>query len=142
MEKNVRTFYLILFLCTFFIQIQPGLSSTLNSDGDHSQSPKKIAVAAVGDSITSEISSVAGRAPYYLIFDEKGVLLKTLKNPAQFQRGGASSRVVALLKNESVTIIIAGRFGNKMINQLKTDKIEYNEHKGIVKNIVESILKK
>ena len=36
----------------------------------------KIAVAAVKKEVGSDISGQAGRAPYYLIFDESGDLLE------------------------------------------------------------------
>ena len=136
MRKIFRTFALILILSTFFFQVQQSLSIT-----DNSKSPKKIAIAAVSDSVNSEISKVAGRAPYFLLFDEKGVFIKSIKNSAQSRRGGASSVVVDLLKKESVKTIIAGQFGDKMVRQLKTNKIEYHEHAGVAKKIVETFIK-
>ena len=141
MRKNLRTFCLVLFVSAFFMQAQQGLSIKRNSDVDNSKSSNRIAVAAVGDSVTSEISKVAGRAPYYLVFDGNGVFLKSLKNPSLSQRRGASSVVVGLLKKESVKTVIAGKFGYKMKKLLETNKIEYHEHSGIAKDIVEAIVK-
>ena len=141
MRKNSITFYLILFLFTFIFHVQHALSITPHSDADSSKSSDKIAIAAVGDSVTSEISDVAGRAPYYLIFDGNGVFLKSIKNPSQNQRGGASSVVVNLLLKESVKTIIAGKFGNKMIGQLKMNKIAYHERAGMAKKTVEIFIK-
>ena len=141
MKEKLRIFYLVLFLSAFFLQAQQCLSMTHNSDVDSSKSSNKIAVAAVGDSANSEISKVAGRAPFILIFDGKGVFLKSIKNPSQNQRGGASSVVVNLLLKESVKAIIAGRFGDKMVRQLKTNKIEYHECTGIVKETLEKFIK-
>jgi len=108
---------------------------------DNSQSSNRIAIAAVGDSVTSEISKRAGRAQYYLVFDGNGVFLKSLKNPSRSQGRGASSGVVNLLIKESVKTVIAGKFGDKMKKLLKMNKIEYHEHAGIAKEIVESIIK-
>lgn len=141
MRKNLRTFYLVLFFSAFFLQAQLGLSITDNSDADDSKSLNKIAIATVGDSVTSEISKVAGRAPYFLLFDEKGVFLKSIKNPAQNQGRGASSGVVNLLLKESVKTVIAGRFGDKMKKQLEANKIEYHEHAGVSKKIVKTFIK-
>jgi predicted Fe-Mo cluster-binding NifX family protein len=135
--KNLKTFVSVLFLSTFFFQVQYGLSFT-----DNSKSSNKIAIATVGDSVNSEISKVAGRAPYYLIFDEKGKLLKSIKNPSQNRRGGASSVVVNLLLKESVKTFIAGKFGNKMVSQLKKNKIEYHECAGIAKENLKKLIKK
>ena len=141
MRKILRTFCLVLFVSAFFMQTQQSLSITPNSDVDNLKSSNRIAIAAVGDSVTSEISKVAGRAPYYLVFNGNGVFLKSLKNPSRSRGRGASSGVVDFLKKESVKTVIAGRFGNKMKKQLETNKIEYHEHAGIAKDIVETIIK-
>ena len=141
MKENLRTFYLVLFLSTFFMQVQQCLSITPNSDVDSLKTSSRIAIAAVGDNVTSEISKVAGRAPYYLIFDGNGVFLKAIKNPSQNRRGGASSVVVNILIKESVKTVIASKFGDKMKNRLKANKIEYHEHTGTVKKTVETVLK-
>ena len=141
MKKKLGVFFLVLFLTTFFIQVQQSLATKIFSDADTSKSSNRIAVASVGDSATSEISQRAGRASYYLIFDGNGVFLKSIKNPALNRRGGASSVAVALLLKESVKTVIAGRFGNKMISQLNANKIEYHEHSGIAKKIVKTYLK-
>ena len=141
MRKNFRTLCLVLFLSTFFFQVQHALPITPNSDAEDSKSLNKIAIATVGDSVNSEISKVAGRAPYYLIFDGNGVLLKSIKNPSQNRRGGASSVVVNFLKKESVKTIISGKFGDTMVRQLKTNKIEYHENVGVAKKTVETFIK-
>jgi len=108
---------------------------------DSLKTSSRIAIAAVGDSVTSEISKRAGRAPYYLVFDGNGVFLKSLKNPSQNRGRGASSGVVNLLIKESVKTVIAGKFGDKMKKLLEMNKIEYHEHAGIAKEIVEKIIK-
>ena len=141
MKKKLGTFCVVLFVSTFFLQVQQSLSVTGDSEVDSLKSSNRIAIAAVGDSVTSEISNKAGRAPYYLIFDANGVFLKSVKNPAKTQGRRASSSVVELLKKESVKTVIAGKFGHKMKNLLKTNSIEYHEHGGIAKKILETILK-
>ena len=141
MKEILRTFYLLLFFSTFFMQVQQCTSIKRNSDVDSLKSSNRIAIAAVGDSVTSEISKRAGRAPYYLVFDGNGVFLKSLKNPSRNRGRGASSGVVNLLIKESVKTVIAGKFGDKMKKLLETNKIEYHEHAGIAKEIVETIIK-
>jgi predicted Fe-Mo cluster-binding NifX family protein len=141
MKGNLRTIFLVLFFSVFFLHGKQCLSVTRNSDVDNSKSSNRIAIAADGDSITSEISKRAGRAPYYLVFDKKGVFLKAIKNPSLMQGGGASSVVVDLLIKESVKTVIAGKFGDKMKEQLKANKIKYLERTGITKEIVETIIK-
>ena len=141
MKENLNTIFLALLFGVFFLHGKQCLSITPNSDVDNSKSSNRIAVAADGDSVTSEISMRAGRAPYYLVFDKKGVFLKAIKNPSLMQGGGASSLVVDLLVKESVKTVIAGKFGDKMKKQLKANKIKYHERTGIIKEIVETIVK-
>jgi predicted Fe-Mo cluster-binding NifX family protein len=141
MKKNLRIVYLLLFLSAFFMHTLQGLAVDDNSDKDDAKSSAKIAVAVVGDSDTSKISDKTGRAPYFLIFDCSGSFIKAIKNPAQDQRGGVSSSVIALLKKESVKTLIAVKFGAKMENNLKAAGIEYRQHSGIAKEVVETVIK-
>ena len=142
MRKFLGSIYLTLFFSTFFMQVPQCLSSSSNSDEDDSLSSNIIAIAALGDSATSEISEKAGKAPYYLFFDGMGVFIKSLKNPSHMKGRGASSGVVNLLIKESVNTVIAGKFGDKMKKSLKTNKIEFRQHKGIAKEVVDEMIKK
>ena len=140
MKEKVRILYLVFFLCAFLMLFQQCHSIKRNSIAENLKSSNRIAIAAVSDSVTSEISRVAGRAPYYLIFDGNGVFLKSLINPYQNQRGGASSGVLGILIEESVKTVVAGKFGDKMTKHLKANKIEYHENAGIAKEILEIII--
>jgi len=141
MEKKSILFCVPFICCTLFFQVQYSLSNPLHSNADSTKSTNKIAVAAIGDSVNSEISTIAGRAPYYLIFDENGSFLKSLKNPAQSRGHRASSGVIDLLIKESCRTVIAGNFGVKMLNQLKANKIEYVELQGNAKKTVQTFIK-
>ena len=138
MKMNLTMVYLVLFLSVIFMQTQQGFAGR---DKDDPKSSVKIAVAAIGDTETSKISDRAGRAPYFLIFDCNGVFVKTINNPAQNQRGRASASVTALLKKESVKTLIAVKFGAKMENNLKAAGIEYRQHSGTAKEVVDTIIK-
>jgi predicted Fe-Mo cluster-binding NifX family protein len=137
--KRTATVLLLLFGALIF-QVQPSLSSASNSDADSRRLLNKIAVAAVGDIVTSDISMIAGKAPYYLIFNENGVFLKSIKNPGQNSGRNSSSVVVNLLLKESCKIVIAGKFGEKLQKQLKENKIEYYQREGIVKSVMQKFL--
>ena len=140
MRANVRILCAIFFLSAFFTEVHPSLLIRTNSDVDHSKSSNTIAVATVGDSVTSEISMKAGKAPYYLIFDDDGLFIKSLTNPFQTRGRRASVGVVDLLNKESVRTVIAGKFGNKMKKLLEADNIEYHELTGIAQEVVKTIL--
>lgn len=136
MRNKLKIFYKLLFFGMLFLCIQQGLCTESNPDADSVKSSNNIAIAVVGDSINSKISSISGRAPYYLIFDRNGVFLKSIKNPALGYRRGASSGVINLLLEESCTTVIAGKFGDKMKIKLEANKIEYIECGGIADKVV------
>jgi predicted Fe-Mo cluster-binding NifX family protein len=140
MRNKIRTYCLLVLFSALILQLQPNLASAANSDTDHTKSFPQIAVAAAGDSTTSEISMMAGKAPYYLIFDKNGAFLKSIKNPGQWSGRNSSSVVVDLLLQESCKIVIAGNFGRKLQHQLEAHKIEYYEREGIVKNVVQTFV--
>lgn len=112
---------------------QQSFSETVSTE----TKPGKVAVAAVGDDENAEISDIAGRAPYFLLFDGEGNFLKSIRNPALNKRGGASTEVVSLLMKESCKTLIAGRFGAKMQSRLDANNMKYYQMKGIVKNAIE-----
>ena len=139
MKQNLRIVYIVLLFCGTFIPAATGLSAM---DISGYESNVNIAVAAERSTEFSKISDKTGKAPFFLIFDGSGAFVKAIKNPAQYQQGGASSSVTALLKKESVKTLIAVEFGAKMENNLKAAGIEYLEHSGTAKEVVESIFKK
>ncbi|XLQ20092.1 MAG: NifB/NifX family molybdenum-iron cluster-binding protein [Candidatus Moraniibacteriota bacterium] len=95
----------------------------------------KIAVGSMDKNIDSTVSSQAGRAPFFLIFDENGTLLETIKNPFSTGGGGAGLGVAKMLADKSVDKIIAGKFGDKMIEALNTRGVDFEEKEGIVQDI-------
>jgi predicted Fe-Mo cluster-binding NifX family protein len=91
----------------------------------------KIAVASESDSEKSEISSKAGRAPYYLIFENKK-LVEKIKNPFAVGGGGAGWSVAYMLAQKKVDLVIAGKIGTNMETALKQKKIRFREVSGKV----------
>ena len=82
----------------------------------------KIAVASEGKDESSMVSSISGRAPYYLIY-ENGKLVETVKNPF-VTGGGAGFSVAQMLSNKGVEIVIAEEFGPNMRNMLNSKGID------------------
>jgi predicted Fe-Mo cluster-binding NifX family protein len=113
-----------------------GSAITYASQGDG----VKIAVASNNKNATSEIGTMAGRSPYYLIFDSTGKLIEVLENPYKDIRGGAGSSTADYLAEKRVTIVIAETFGGKMINAMKRRGLTYYELKGTAYNAVQKIL--
>lgn len=139
MIKALLSAWLLFFAVAAF-QIPHSLLDASSSDPESMTSSNRIAVAAVGDGVISEISPVAGKAPYYLIFDEKGVFVKSVKNPGQSTGRDSSSGVINLLLKESCKTVIAGKFGSKMEKQLITNNIVYYERTGLAEKTVKTFV--
>jgi len=100
----------------------------------------KIAVASNNKNTTSNVGAVAGRSPYYLIFDSTGKLVEVIKNPYKDVRGGAGPSTANFLAEKGVTIVIAETFGGKMINAMKSKGMTHFEFKGIANDAVKKVL--
>ena len=82
---------------------------------------------------------MTGRAPYFLIYENKE-LVKTIKNPFAIGGGGAGFGVTKMLENERVDLIIAGHFGDKITGALEERNIEKQEFSEMsVKEVLEKI---
>ena len=100
----------------------------------------KIAVASNNKNTTSNVGAIAGRSPYYLIFDSTGKLVEVIENPYKDARGGAGPSTADFLAEKGVTIVIAGTFGGKMINAMKGKGMTYFEFKGTANDAVKKVL--
>lgn len=100
----------------------------------------KIAISSDQKNTQSEISSLGGRAPYYLIFNEKGELLETLPNPFTEDHGGVGVSTAKMLAEKEVNVVISGTFGRKMADALETEGIKYDEKEGSVEDALKDIL--
>jgi len=99
------------------------------------------AVASEGTTPVSQVSAVAARCPYFLVFDGKGNFVEVLVNPYRNASGGAASRVVGFLSGKGITHVIAGAFGRNMVSAMKDAGMKYREFKGSVAEAVEMALK-
>jgi predicted Fe-Mo cluster-binding NifX family protein len=99
-----------------------------------------VAVAAQGKTTAAEVSSVAARSPYFLIFDGDGMLLEAIDNPYKAAKGGAGSSVVPFLAQKDVAFVLAGEFGEKMIRAMEAQGIGYLEFNGSAQEALKKIL--
>lgn len=100
----------------------------------------KIAVAATGQEKDAAINEQAGRTPFFLIFDDKGNFLEALENPARDQSRRAGPSAALFLADKDVTLVIAGDFGDKMIQVLDEHHIQYVSKTGAADNVVKTVL--
>jgi len=101
-----------------------------------------IAVASEGETLDADVSPLAARAPYFLIVAGNGKLIEAAGNPYKDIRGGAGVSAANLLAEKNVTIVVAGNFGNKMIDALKAQKIAYVKFEGNVEDAIDKVLMK
>jgi len=99
----------------------------------------KIAIASEGKDENSEMSQKGGRAPYYLIFENK-TYIESIKNPFAKGSGGAGFSVAYMLANKKIDLVIAGKIGGNMVSALKEKGIEFKE--GISGKKVRDIIQK
>ncbi|WP_319547988.1 NifB/NifX family molybdenum-iron cluster-binding protein [Desulfogranum marinum] len=127
--QSIQTILLSI-VVVLFVAISPGVTAQT----------MKIAVPATGAEKNSLISEETGRAPYYLLFDEKGHFIEAMKNPAKDQAGGISRTVASLLSANNVTIIIAQAIGDKMKQALTAHNIKFVNNGGAADDSVKTFL--
>jgi len=87
-----------------------------------------------------DVSVRAARAPYYLIYDEQGNLLETLKNPFAIGGGGSGFSVAKMLADKGVDTFIAGEIGGNMAGALEGRGIRHIGRNGTVAEALELIV--
>ena len=89
----------------------------------------KIAVASEGKTDDSEISMRGGRAPYYLVFEDKR-LVEVIQNPFASGAGGAGFSVAYMLAGKGIDLVVAGKIGGNMESALNEKGIKFSEEAG------------
>ena len=128
MKRIVFVSLAILFLCSVVVN-----AADFKND--------KIAVASSGKISKASVSSKAGKCPYFLMFDSKGKMTEVIDNPYGDARRGAGPSAANFLAQKGVTIVIAGNFGSKMIDTLKSNGITHFKFEGRVDDAVKKVLK-
>lgn len=114
----------------------------VSSFTSYAADPAIIAVAAEGDELTAQVSAVAARCPYFLLFDAKGTLVEALANPHRDDRGGAGPQAAAFLADKDISVVVAGAFGPKMIDAMQSRGMRPLEFQGTADAAVKHALKK
>ncbi len=100
----------------------------------------KIAIASEENKETGQVSDRAGRATYYLIFDETKKLIDTIKNPFSVGSGGAGFSVAKMLADINVETVVAVKFGDKMTGVLDERGVKYQEFDGTIQDALSKLL--
>ena len=89
----------------------------------------RVAVAALGTSSDTEISAIAGRAPYFLIFESTDFLEVVANEHAKLDRG-AGARAAYRLSDLEIDCLVAGEAGSRMRAVLAAEGIEFSVAEG------------
>ena len=99
----------------------------------------KIAVAANDKVPTATVSGQPAPAPYFLFFDQKGKLLEAVQNPYKdADRAGPS--VVGFLAGKGITLVVAGGFGPKIVDDMKAKGMTPVSFNGSAQDAVKKVL--
>ncbi len=98
----------------------------------------KVAIASEGKELSSAVSDRAGRAPFYLIFED-GKLVEAWQNPFSVGGGGAGFGVAEVLRKKGVNIAVAAKFGPNMKAALQDAGIEAREMHGTVEDVLSGL---
>jgi predicted Fe-Mo cluster-binding NifX family protein len=71
----------------------------------------KICISATGNNLDSSLDPRFGRAMYFLIVDNKGKLIKTIKNAGVQAMRGAGITAAQIIAKEKVNVVITGNIG-------------------------------
>lgn len=100
-----------------------------------------LAIATEGKTITAQVSGVAARSSNFLIFDSEFNLVETLDNPYKDAGRRAGPSVAVFLAQKGVGLVVAGKFGERMIQAMKSQGIEYMEFLGNAESALEEVKK-
>ncbi len=97
----------------------------------------KIAIASTTKTLNGEISSKGGRAPFYIILNEKLEFLTFFRNPFASSGGGAGYGIAKILEDKGVSKIIVGEVGENMKTALINTNIELEEGAGLISKFLQ-----
>jgi predicted Fe-Mo cluster-binding NifX family protein len=98
-----------------------------------------VAVASSGKTPADNIGNVAARSPYFLFFDSQGKLLEVLENPHRDVGGRAGPLVADFMAEKGVTSVVAGNFGQNIVDSLDKKGIQHIALSGPVEKALEAI---
>lgn len=102
---------------------------------------EKIAIFSDGKDENSLISELAGRAPFFHIYESSGKLIEIVENPYKDAKSGAGIKVLEFLEKKGAKLFVANKFGTGMREGMDDKGIKGMEFKGTVKEALKKLLK-
>ncbi len=84
----------------------------------------RICITATGPDLDSTIDPRFGRCNYFVILNEKGELIKSIKNQAATTMRGAGVQAAQIISDNNVSVLITGQIGPHAYETLQTAGIE------------------
>jgi predicted Fe-Mo cluster-binding NifX family protein len=103
----------------------------------------KIAISSTGKELTSKLSDVFARCPYFFIVkSENGKLGETevIENNNVQQMGGAGISAAQLMAENDVNIVISGNVGPRALDVLKQFSIDVYVSEGTIEEVLQLFL--
>ncbi len=108
--------------------------------GRPAEAAEKFAIAADGDQLSAEVAKLAGVAPFFHVYDEKGTLLEVLPNPHLDMEYGIGPACAATLADMGVTVLVARKVpGPKMEKVLIARQVRIVRRLGTVQEVVNEL---
>lgn len=98
-----------------------------------------VAVAANDKTASASVSSQAGRSPFFLMFDKKGILVEAMDNPYK-DAGNAGISALDFLAGKDVKVLVAEGFGSRIVEVMKSKGMRAVEFKGSAKDAVKKAM--
>jgi len=99
----------------------------------------KICITSTGPDMDSIIDPRFGRCQYFIIADEKGKLIKSIKNTGVETMRGAGITAAQIVVNEKIDAIITGNIGPNAFSVLSGSEIKI--YSGVFNSTIESAIK-
>jgi len=103
----------------------------------------KIAVSSTGKDLNSEVDSVFGRCPYFIIAEienKKITRVEAIKNISAEKMGGAGISAAQAVVEKGAKVIITGNIGPRASDVLRQFNIEVYNGSGIVKEALQKFI--
>ncbi len=103
----------------------------------------KVAISSIGKGIDSNVSTVFGRAPYFVIVEIDGkkiVKVESMENASSGQSGGAGISAAQLIAEKGANALITGNVGPRASDVLRQFNIEVYKGDGLVKEAVQKFI--
>jgi len=103
----------------------------------------KVAVSSMGKNLESQVSTVFGRCPYFVIAEiekKKIVKIEAIENTSFGQMGGAGISTAQAIAEKDVETIITGNIGPRASDVLRQFNIKVYSGSGLVKEVLQKFI--